>query len=108
MFVFQVMDWHVWETEYMLIVCKIRQEINIQTLVETESECTKNTTLNKCTDWWKQVLKISNETQASHIFFFTLLVMLGNYQPTCIVTLWSLHSVGVWGLKKMFLSIVKY
>ena len=28
--------------------------------------------------------KNSNETQASHIFFFTLLVMLGNYEPTCI------------------------
>ena len=31
--------------------------------------------------------KISNETQASHILFLTLLVMLGNYEPTCIVTL---------------------
>ena len=29
----------------------------------------------------------SNETQASHIFFFNLLFMLGNYEPTCIVTL---------------------
>ena len=31
--------------------------------------------------------KISNETQASHIFFITLSVMLGNYQPICIVTI---------------------
>ena len=31
--------------------------------------------------------KKSNETQAPHIFFFTLLFMLGNYEPTCIVTL---------------------
>ena len=29
----------------------------------------------------KSRIKISNETQASHIFFFTLLVMLGIYQP---------------------------
>ena len=28
-----------------------------------------------------------NETQAPHIFFFTLLDMLGNYEPTCIVTI---------------------
>ena len=28
--------------------------------------------------------KISNETQASHLFLFTLLVMLGIYEPTCI------------------------
>ena len=29
----------------------------------------------------KAVTKISNETQAIHIFFFTLLVMLGIYEP---------------------------
>ena len=29
-------------------------------------------------------VKISNKTQASHIFFFTLLFMLGIYEPTCI------------------------
>ena len=28
--------------------------------------------------------KISNKTQASHIFFFTLLFMLGIYEATCI------------------------
>ena len=28
--------------------------------------------------------KISNKTQASHIFFFTLLFMLGIYEPNCI------------------------
>ena len=33
------------------------------------------------------IKKSYDETQASHIFFFTLLVMLGNYEPTCIVTL---------------------
>ena len=33
---------------------------------------------------WYQMEKISNKTQASHIFFFTLLVMLGIYEPTCI------------------------
>ena len=27
-------------------------------------------------------IKISNEIQAPHSFFFTLLVMLGNYAPT--------------------------
>ena len=32
-------------------------------------------------------VKNSNETQAPQIFFFTLLVMLGNYEPTCIVTI---------------------
>ena len=31
-----------------------------------------------------QILKISNEKQASHIFFFTLLFMFGIYEPTCI------------------------
>ena len=40
-----------------------------------------------CYQYTKWNLKISNETQASHIFFFTLLVLLGNYEPTCIVTL---------------------
>ena len=29
----------------------------------------------------------SNKTQGPHIFFFTLLVILGNYEPTCIVTI---------------------
>ena len=33
------------------------------------------------------VKKCSNETQGPHVFFFTLLVMLGNYEPTCIVTI---------------------
>ena len=28
-----------------------------------------------------QDIKISNETQTPHNFFFTLLVMLGNYEP---------------------------
>ena len=32
-------------------------------------------------------IKISNETHAPHIFYFSLLVMLGNYEPTCIVTI---------------------
>ena len=32
-------------------------------------------------------IQISNETQAPHIFFFTLLVMLGNHEPTCIITI---------------------
>ena len=32
-------------------------------------------------------IEISNETQTPHIFFFTLLVMLGNYEPTCIVNI---------------------
>ena len=27
------------------------------------------------------------EIQGPHIFFFTLLAMLGNYEPTCIVTI---------------------
>ena len=31
--------------------------------------------------------KKSNETQGPHFFFFTLLVMLGNYEPTCTVIL---------------------
>ena len=30
---------------------------------------------------------MSNETQAPHIFVFTLLVILGNYEPTCNVTI---------------------
>ena len=32
-------------------------------------------------------IKISNETQASDIFFFTLLVMLGNYESPCFVSI---------------------
>ena len=32
-------------------------------------------------------VKISNEIQCPHVFFFTLLVMVGNYEPTCIVTI---------------------
>ena len=32
------------------------------------------------------VLKKLNETQGPHIFCFTLLLMLGNYEHTCIVT----------------------
>ena len=31
--------------------------------------------------------KISNEIQGPHVFFFTLLVMLGNFEPTCIDTI---------------------
>ena len=33
---------------------------------------------------WINLKKNSNETQASHIFFFTLLFMLGIYEATCI------------------------
>ena len=33
------------------------------------------------------LLKDFEEIQGPHIFFFTLLVMLGNYEPTCIVTI---------------------
>ena len=35
----------------------------------------------------KLIKKNSNGTQAPNIFCFTLLVMLGNYGPTCIVTI---------------------
>ena len=42
--------------------------------------------------------KISNETQASHIFFFTLLLMLRIYEPTCIeipaLSFWKSFKVG--------------
>ena len=34
-----------------------------------------------------KVKKKLNKTQAPHIFFFTLLVMLENSEPTCIVTM---------------------
>ena len=33
--------------------------------------------------------KISNELHGSYVFFFILLVMLGNYEPTCIFTITS-------------------
>ena len=31
--------------------------------------------------------QISNKIQGPHVFFFTLLVMLANYEPTRIVTI---------------------
>ena len=31
--------------------------------------------------------KFHNEIQGPHVFFYTLLVMFGNYEPTCIVTI---------------------
>ena len=50
------------------------------------------------TELSSQFLKNSNETQASYIFFFTLLVMLGVYEPTCIeipaLSFWKSFKVG--------------
>ena len=37
--------------------------------------------------------KNSNKIQGPHIFFFTLLVILGNYEPTLIVTITSTTKV---------------
>ena len=55
---------------------------------QTSSYCLENlTNLSNVFIVGKWSLKILNETQAPHIFFFTLLVMLGNYEPTCIVTI---------------------
>ena len=34
-----------------------------------------------------QMEKFHNKIQSPHIFFYTLLVMLGNYELTCIVTI---------------------
>ena len=31
------------------------------------------------------MVNFSNETQGPHVFFFTILVMFGNYEPTCIL-----------------------
>ena len=42
--------------------------------------------------WWYLgpeifIITLHNEIQGPHVFFYSLLVMLGNYEPTCIATI---------------------
>ena len=36
---------------------------------------------------YQKKIKISNEIQGPHFIFFALVVIGGNYEPTCIVTI---------------------